>query len=279
MDEQSQAPENQNQTPNPASEPAPTPPPTETPPTDAAPPAAEPTPSPATESAPVAALPNVPDQWPGAFGIYKFSKAAMKINLGSIALIWLLSVLIGGFLDWKLKDFSSLSSLIIGGLTAPALSLAYLAGVRKQKLSFGQTIDKAVPFWLKAILLNILVTLATILSLLLLIIPFFFVAPRLALVNFFLVDKDLGPVEAFKASWNATKGNVSKVYAIFGANIAMGLLVITIIGIPFAIYFLIMYAAANAVLYEMIQKSQPAQVAQPAPAPEAASTPPVAPAV
>jgi hypothetical protein len=215
------------------------------------------------QTTPVAdALPSVPESWPGAFGIYKYSKQAVRLNLGVIILFWLVSIVANIILDALLGDvlgrtgdwISQGLSYLISAFTTVGTTMAYLAGIRRQKLDFNQTFRNSLPLTLKMLALTILITLALIGSLLLLIIPFFFVAPRLALVNYFLVDKDMDVLEAFKASWAATKGRVGKVYGIVGASIAMALLVITIIGIPFAIYFLIMYSAAFAVLYEYLQK-------------------------
>ena len=79
--------------------------------------------------------------------------------------------------------------------------------------------------------------------------------PRLTLVNYFLVDKGLEPMEAFKASWHATEGHAMQAWGIILANVAMALLMVTIVGIPFAFYFLFMYSAAFAVFYKYVTKS------------------------
>lgn len=200
-------------------------------------------------------LPSVPAEWPGAFGIYKYSKQAVRQNLGTLVLLWLLSVVVSAVLRAVLRDVSNLVNFIFDGLVTAAVTLTYIAGVRKQALPFGDALDRGTKFWLQMVGLNLLVGLSIIGSLLLLIVPFFFVAPRLALATYFLVDKDLGMVEAYKASWHATEGHVGKVYGIVGAGIAMMLLMLTIIGIPFSIYFLIMYSAAFTVLYEYVGKS------------------------
>ncbi|HEX4774143.1 MAG TPA: hypothetical protein VH234_01340 [Candidatus Saccharimonadales bacterium] len=214
----------------------------------------------------------LPTEWPGAFKIYKVSKQAVRLNLEAIIVYGLLGLVLGYGLELALKTYGQLLAYIIGSLSTAILTSLYIAGVRQQRLDLGAAFSKGLKFWLKIFLLNLLVTLTVGVSLLLLIVPFFFVWPRMVLVNYFLVDKDMGVIEAYKASWQATKGNVSKIYGIVGANAAMALLVFTIIGIPFAIYFLVMYSAANAVLYEMIlrHETQPgnnaAPVAMPPPA-------------
>ena len=175
------------------------------------------------------------------------------------------------------KNLGGLVSYLADSLFAAAFALTYLAGIREETLSTGQALNKAVSFWLKMIGLNVLVILSVVGSILLLIIPFFFVLPRLVLANYFLVDQNMGVVDAYKASWATTKGHAGNVWRIIGATILMALAAVTIIGIPFAIYWLIMYSASFAILYEFLRRSQPAAaVPKPSAAPAAPSTPTVA---
>jgi len=210
-------------------------------------------------------LSGIPATWPGGFGVYKYSKQAVQLNLGTVVLLWIIYIAVDGGFNLILKQSGSLLGLLVGSLMTAALTLTFLAGIRGQRLEIGEALSKALPFWLKMIGLTLLVTITVIISLLLLIIPFFFVFPRLTLSYYYLVDKQMGVMDAYKASWDATQGHVGKVYGIVGATILMVLLMVTIIGIPFSIYFLIMYSAATAVLYEFINKAKPAV----APAPTA----------
>lgn len=212
------------------------------------------------------AIPSVPATWPGAFGLFKHSKKAVKQNLGTLVVIWIISILASIVLDTMLKRPGSAASYVVDSLFAAAFALTYLAGIRGQAVSTGEALNKALPFWLKMIGLNILVVLSIVGSLLLLIIPFFFVLPRLVLANYFLVDQNMGVIDAYKASWATTKGHVGNVWGIIGVTILMALAAVTIIGIPFAIYWLIMYSASFAILYEFLHKSKPAAAVPAAPA-------------
>jgi hypothetical protein len=222
-------------------------------------------------AAPAVVLPGVPTTWPGAFGIYKYSKQAVRLNLGTIVLLWLIDIAVNGGSEWILKSPGSLVGLIVGSLVTAALALTWLASIRGQRMEIGEALSKAMPFWLKMIGLTLLVVITVIASILLLVIPFFFVFPRLTLSYYYLVDKQMGVMDAYKASWDATKGNIGKVYGIVGATILMALLMITIIGIPFSIYFLLMYSASMAILYEFINKTK--RAVAPAP-PVPAQAPP-----
>jgi len=239
---------------------APQPPVPPLPPTNPEPAVSSPEP-PAAASA--ESLPSTPESWPGAFSIYKYAKAATQINVGTLILFWLISFVLGTVVGLKYKAVGDGLSLVLGSLATAGYTLAYVAGVRRQKLSFGPALKAALPLWPKMIVLNILVSLSLGLSFLLLVIPFFFVWPRLMLAPYLLVDQKLGILEAYKASWHQTKGHASKVWGIIGATTAMGLLVLTIIGIPFAIYFLIMYSSAIAVLYEYLLKATPVPAEMP----------------
>jgi hypothetical protein len=213
------------------------------------------------------------------FGMYKYSKQAVKVNLGPIVIFVILAGLLGGASDVfsSRKDVvTPLVVVLLGLLINAALYITQIAGVRGQKISAVDAVSKAFSKWPRLVLLTILVTLSYAVSLLLLIVPFFFVVPRLSLANYFLVDQRMGVLEAYKASWRATKGYTLEPWSIYAVNVLIALLMLTIIGIPFAIYFYIMYSAALAVYYEMRLKSAgtPDQVAQP---PQPIQQPPVPP--
>jgi hypothetical protein len=225
------------------------------------------------------ALPLVPEQWPGAFGVYKYSREAVKLNFVTLAIFWLISAVLGAVLQRLLGTVGDLLSFLLGALASAGFALTFLSSLRGQKLAFGEAFKKSLPFLLKMALLSILVALLMVASLFLFIIPFFFVFPRLSLTNYFLVDKNTGVIGAIKASWAATKGSSGKVWGIIGVTFLMALLFVTLIGIPVAIYLIIMYSGATAVLYEYlnlhpaaqaqpVQAAAPAQPAQPATNPE-----------
>jgi hypothetical protein len=206
----------------------------------------------------------LPPEWPGAFAAYKYSKQAVRLNLKAVAGWLVISVVVSiaislldrlHSLDASTRGLLAVVSYLLAPLFAAILAKVTIASVRRRQVGFSEAFSQGVPYWLNAIVLSILVGITEVVSFVLLIIPFFFVWPRLSLATYFLVDKDLGPLEAYKASWEATKGYALFIYGILGAQIAMGLLAVTVIGIPFAIYFLIMYGAAHAVLYEVIGKS------------------------
>jgi hypothetical protein len=198
----------------------------------------------------------IPKVWPGAFGIYKNSKVAVLVNLWpliSLLIINLAATLILNYIPVIGGIVSSLASIFI----STSMLLVYLAGIRNQKMEMGEAFNKASKFFIRMIILYILIGLSA-LSFLLLIIPGFIIVPRILLAPYYLIDKNMDPIDAYKASWNVTKGQYGKIYGVLGATLLMSLIAVTIIGIPIAIYWLFLYGASMVILYKFLSK-EPAQ--------------------
>lgn len=201
--------------------------------------------------------------WPGAFAIFKYSKDAVIKNIAVLIIFGVVfgSINLGlGFVGDQDSVAAGIAvqiiATIMGTFATVGTSLAYVHGVRGKELPIGEAFSKSIALFLKMFVLQILVSLAALASLLLLIVPFFFVFPRLLLSQYYLVDKNMGPVEAFQASWDTSKGHVGKVYGIVGVSILMFLPVITLIGIIATIILLFLYSAAYAVLYQYVLNTQ-----------------------
>jgi hypothetical protein len=217
---------------------------------------------------------SLPDSWPGGFGAYKYSRDVVRTNMGTVAglivLSLVVSLLFGGRSTSHPNGLSIISDLVNVWVNA-ALVITFLAGIKSTKIDFVDSLKQGGSLFLKFLGLSILSSIILIVSFLALIVPFFFVMPRIILAPYFMVDRNLGPIEALKASWNETKDHSGKVWGIVGAALVMAILVIVLIGI----YFLIMYSAVLAVLYAYLQKnkSSEAPVAVAAPVPEAPAAP------
>jgi hypothetical protein len=216
-------------------------------------PVAVPTPAPST-AAPQKPVPNVPDSWPGAFGVYKHSKAAVMTNLGTLILLYVISFGSSIILPLLLRTPGQIIEYIISIFIGVATYAVMLAGVRGKKLSLGESFKKAsdIMLLLKFFVLVLVMGLALGFSLVLFVVPFILLLPRVILAPWYMIDKNLGVGESLNASWENSRGHFGKVWGIVGATWVLFLPFLTIIGIPFAIYFLLMYSAAIVVLYEYI---------------------------
>lgn len=210
----------------------------------------------------------VPSSWPGAFGAYKFSRDVVRANIGTvvglIVFSMALSIIIsslGGNSEPN-KSLFTLFADLVGVWINAALVVTFLTGVKSNTISFGDALKKGGYLYLNYLGMTLLTAVIMFLSILALVVPFFIIMPRLVLAGYFLVDQDLGPVDALKASWNATKGHSGNVWGIIGVSLLMAIGILVLIGI----YFLVMYSAVLAVLYAYIQSTQSApQVNQVAP--------------
>lgn len=207
----------------------------------------------------------IPAEWPGAFGIYKTSRDAIRFNLGTVLLLTLLvsvasialSILLEKFFGQRFADtFGQLISYALSIYFTVALTYAYLSSARHKKIDLKATFAVVPPLFWRMFLLNLLVMLAVIGGLILLIVPGIIIALRLSLSSYYLVDQNLSVMEAYKASWHATKGHLGKLWGIIGVGVLMILPVFTIIGIVATIYLMFMYSAASALLYlHLVKKS------------------------
>ena len=225
-------------------------------------------PDPTLAPAPMAAaaqsvLPNVPNPWPGAWGAYKYSKQAVQRNWGAILGLALISIFLSGVPAVFLGKAGRPIGELLSTISYIALITAYLASVRGQKISFGAALKTGLDpmTFLKCVGALLVIGLGLGFLFILLIVPGVIVLPRIILAPYFLIDRKLGPLEAINVSWEATKGHSGKVWGTIGATVAIALLALTIIGIPFAFYFLFMYGAVQALLYEFISRTQPAAAA------------------
>jgi len=202
--------------------------------------------------------------WPGAFGIYKLSQQAVRTNLWPLVSCYLLIVLINIVLDiilptpkhhtWSSNEsLKNFLSFVIDVPISTATTYLWLAGTKNKAVELGDALRKGFSLYLPMLLCLLLLYVFIGASLLLLVIPFFFVMPRLVLSTLFLVDKDLDAWSAVKASWEATRGHAMKVWGIIGVVILMVLPSITIIGIALSVYWWLMYSAALAILYRYLQ--------------------------
>jgi hypothetical protein len=234
-------------------------------------------------TAPPNAAPTGPlTEWPGAFKIYKISKAAVMLNLGVI--IGLIAITFGAAIVYFILVAVTKATILelpydlVNIMLTGALLYGLLQSAKGNKVSIGQAYSAVVKKWINLIIVSIMMVVILGISIILFVIPFFFVWPRHFCTFLNVLDQDMGPVQALQASWEQTKGNSGKIYGILGVSLLIILPSITIIGILATIYLGLMYYASSAILYlYLINKhsggSASPSIAQPPVTPGVAPTP------
>ncbi len=245
---------------------------------------------PQTPVAPAPVTDFVPQQWPGAFGIFNAARQAFSINWVSIVgvLVALLGASIvlslfsgGADSNGNLENpgmyvLSQILSFLVSTLLGGMLTVLLLKSAQGVKDSFGAALSVAGSKFLPYLAQSFIFTVITIVSFLAFVIPFFIVVPRLTLAQYFLFDKDMGPIESLKASWAATKGHVGKVWGLIGLGLLCALTAILVITIPLTVYLMMVISVATAILYFWLVRYGATPVAPAAPAAPVAPTPPSA---
>lgn len=198
--------------------------------------------------------------WPGAFAIFKPSLRTVAFNIWIFLAFYVLANAIQFVPDvldifsdsTALYVISTIISIVLAVLFGIGLTIVLLRAIDSQKVTFGEAFSESGAFFWKYLGLSVLLGFIALFTLLLLIVPFFIIMPRLVLAPYYMLDQKLGIIESLKASWEQTKGNVGKVYGIVGASIVMFLPVVTIIGIPVGIFLVVAYSAAFPILYKFI---------------------------
>lgn len=197
----------------------------------------------------------IPKTWPGAWGIYKHSKQAVMSNWTVLLALLATTMFVPSVFQYGIPRVGAYIANLVSFYLSIALTVALLGVVKGKKLDYMESFKSiTLDLYVKYVVNTVFVGILLVLSFLALIVPFFFIMPRLILTTYFVVEKGAGPIEAIMMSWDATKGHVGKVYGIIGAAIVMMLPALTIIGIPLTLYFIFMYTAATVILYYFVQK-------------------------
>ena len=131
-----------------------------------------------------------------------------------------------------------LLSIALGAYVA-GMQLPVLFGLFGGKqVAYRQAFSFGAKYWWRQFLLEILVVLTVMGGLLLFIVPGIIFGLRLVLAPYFIVDRDMSAMDAYKASWHATKGNLGKIWGIIGVTVLILLPVI----VAFASFALITFA-------------------------------------
>lgn len=134
-------------------------------------------------------------------------------------------------------------------------SFAFLKGVRNEKVEI-KDMFSGFENYLNVVLANILVGFLVGIGIFFLIIPGIIVACRLAFVRYLVIDRQLDPIEAIKASWRMTRGHAWTIF--FMGLLAIPICIAGIILLGIGLIFSVMWIrCAFASIYYSVSKDYP----------------------
>lgn len=230
-----------------------------------------PTPPPAAPQ-PAAAPAQASGYESNPFKLFSPSWAAVKLNLGTWVVTWLITSLIvivlaaipiialtaasrdesgGGLL---VAGIAWLVSIIVGLLVysrfAGLIVNLMVQSVRGTKLSFSQALEAGKPYGWKLIGFLILYSIAVSIGYLFFVLPGIILMVWFSMGAFVIVDEKRGVIEAFSRSKELVKGRFWEVFGVIGVfQIISVLAIIPFLGWIGALVLSVAYAAASAVRY------------------------------
>jgi hypothetical protein len=189
--------------------------------------------------------------WPGAFGVYNYSKRVISYNLAAF-----LPVIVFAYLAELIATYSRPLVAILLYIVVFLLQLTgyviLLACLRHQKISIGDALDKATRLSLKTLCLYFIMGVMVALGLVLLIVPGIILIARLALAPYYLIDQNLSIKESLVTAWKNSEGHVTKTWGVIAVELLFAILALVLVGF----YLTVVYSAAILILYKF-ENAQP----------------------
>lgn len=215
----------------------------------------------------------IPKKWPGLIEAYRFVKPYVLSNIWKILGItvfffvidFILYVILGAN-NVSTQIILNVALFVLGSLSKPTILKAYYNGFTGSEESAIKILDFGLTHFLKFLLLDILMDIIlgalgglaylggyaghllasgglnaflTAIGAVILGLPLLFVYPRLILSPYFMLLDNLNPLQAITKSFKAlnTKERYIQMYSVLLFKLGIYLIALTIIGIPFAIYW------------------------------------------
>src|SRR6266542_160258 len=197
-----------------------------------------------TNAAPAPAVVDPAHKLPSAFDLFSPSMEAVKRNLPAFLILIGVPIVLSLIGQGPHLFRASAAGVnegplgvvgLVGGvlslLAGPGLILLQIKGAQNETpLAWDAAFKQGLHFFWRYLGLALLTTIVLIISLALLIVPFFFVLPRLFLAPFFLIDKNMGVVDSMKASWK-TYGERKGTWGVMGVFVLIGIaLAVPVVG-------------------------------------------------
>lgn len=164
--------------------------------------------------------------------VIRFGWETFKSNIGFfiilLVIVWVVSAIFQVLMNFT-RDATAVTVLI--GIISWVVNAVLTMGIIKITLKFCDKqkpeftdLYQYYPLTLKYLASTIVFGVIVAIGMLLLIVPGIICAIRLQLFSYFIVDKNQGPIEALKSSWEATKGSTGNLFILWLTFIGITLL-------------------------------------------------------
>jgi uncharacterized membrane protein len=137
-------------------------------------------------------------------------------------------------------------------MAAPGVIVMQLAGVHNKSIEYGEAFRTGLRYFWRFIGMWILLVLMLAVAMLLLVVPFFILLPRVVLSSYYLIDLDLGPIQAIKASMADYK-KYKGTWGLIGVNVLISFAgLVPFVGWLVSAIGNFLYGPAMAIRYEQI---------------------------
>jgi len=145
---------------------------------------------------------------------------------------------------------ASVVAIVSAFMVIPAFDLTLLKGAKGEQPTFKDVFKPGLSFFWRYIGLSILVGLLTIIGFVLLIVPGLFVMKWFLLSSYYLLDRNVGVIDAMKMSKEASKRYSGPIWGVIGVQILINLIgTIPILGWIPSFVWGILYLGAPAARY------------------------------
>jgi len=210
---------------------------------------------------------------PSAFALFVPSVRAMLLNLqtfvllGALPLVMFVALGFTGGLEltatgpphWDAVIPFSAGIIVAIFIISPAVVLVQLKSVRRQQIGFREAFDQGLHYFWRMLGLALLLAVIFVVSLILFVVPFFFMLRRYLLSPYYLVDRDLGIREAMRQSAAASKHHSGAVWGVIGVQTLLSIFnFVPILGQVVAVVCNAAYWCAPAARYNQMCKADKA---------------------
>jgi hypothetical protein len=154
----------------------------------------------------------------------------------------------------------SLVGIVVAFLVAPGLGLLLLKGAKGEHPTFKDVFKPGLAYFWRYIGLSILIGLLTIIGLILLVVPGLFVMKWYLLAPYYLLDRNVGVLEAMRLSREAAGNYSGPIWGVVGVEVLINLIgAIPLIGWIVSPIWAVLYLAAPAARYAEVRTATAAK--------------------